>query len=48
MPRQEFVHAVDAALLQHEIARGGFDQHRQVAAGDHRMFTVLMFTPRIS
>src|SRR3990172_3427284 len=36
MPRNEFLHAVDTALLQHKIARGCFNQYRKVAPCDHR------------
>ncbi len=36
--RDEFLHGVDAALLQHEVARGGFHQHGEVASCHHREF----------
>ena len=36
MPRDEFLHAVDAALLHDEIARGSFHQYREVAPCNHR------------
>src|SRR3989338_5136010 len=36
MPRYEFLHAVDAALLHDEITRGSFHQYREIAPCNYR------------
>src|SRR3989338_6826079 len=36
MPSDEFLHAVDTAMLHDKVARGGLHQYREVAPRDHR------------